>query len=171
VKIPTRTIHYLSEVKPLLERRCTVCHSCYNSPCQLKLDSFEWVDRGATRKAVCDAARLKTMEPTRLFTDARTTAAWPEKGFVSVTGNAAGEGFDDSMMLQLLDHKRKDPKSSGSYRPEADDLTCSENRSELAGFLEKHPGVGSTTPISRSATVGPRSSRSGSKLKTLDHRS
>ena len=139
VRPPSRTIHYLSEVKPLLERRCTVCHSCYNSPCQLKLDSFEGVDRGATKKAVYDAARLSTMEPTRLFTDAQTTAAWRAKGFSSVTGNTAGEGFNDSLMLQLLDHKMKNPKSSGSYRPEADDLTCSESRSELAGFLEKHP--------------------------------
>jgi hypothetical protein len=142
VKPPTRTIHYLSEVKPLLERRCTVCHSCYNSPCQLKLDSFEGVDRGATKKAVYDAARLSTMEPTRLFTDAQTTAAWRDKGFSSVTGNTAGEGFNDSLMLQLLDHKMRNPKSSGSYRPEADDLTCSESRSELAGFLEKHPNRG-----------------------------
>lgn len=142
VKLPTRTIHYLSEVKPLLDRRCTVCHSCYNSPCQLKLDSFEGLDRGATKKAVYDSSRLKTMEPTRLFTDAKTTAEWRRKGFSSVTDSTAGDGFNDSMMLQLLDHKMKNPKSSGSYRPEADDLTCAENQGELAGFLKKHPNKG-----------------------------
>jgi hypothetical protein len=142
VKVPTRTIHYLSEVKPLLERRCTVCHACYNSPCQLKLDSFEGLDRGATRKPVYDAGRLETMDPTRLFTDAGTTAEWRKKGFSSVTGSTAGEGFNDSLMLQLLDHKRKNPKSTGIYRPEADDLTCSEDGSQLAGFLEKHPNRG-----------------------------
>lgn len=48
---PTRRIDYLTEVKPLLDKRCVVCHSCYNSPCQLKLDSFEGADRGATKKA------------------------------------------------------------------------------------------------------------------------
>ena len=142
VKLPTRPIHYLTEVKPLLDRRCTVCHSCYNSPCQLKLDSFEGADRGLTKKAVYDAARLKTMEPTRLFTDAATTAGWRQKGFVSVTESSVGEGFNDSLMLQLLDHKRRNPRSEGSYRSEADDLTCSESRSELAGFLEKHPNRG-----------------------------
>jgi hypothetical protein len=31
-KIPTRTIDYQKEVKPLLDKRSTVCHSCYNSP-------------------------------------------------------------------------------------------------------------------------------------------
>ena len=36
VRVPSRQIDYLSEVKPLLDKRCVVCHSCYNSPCQLK---------------------------------------------------------------------------------------------------------------------------------------
>jgi hypothetical protein len=142
VNIPTRTIHYLAEVKPLLEKRCTVCHSCYNSPCQLKLDSYEGVDRGATKKAVYNSSRLKTMDPTRLFTDAKNTAEWRKKDFFSVTESTVGDGFNDSTMLQLLDHKRKNPKSSGSYYPEADDLTCSKNGSELAGYLEKHPNNG-----------------------------
>jgi hypothetical protein len=142
VNIPTRTIHYLAEVKPLLEKRCTVCHSCYNSPCQLKLDSYEGADRGATKKAVYNSSRLKAMEPTRLFTDAKNTAEWRKKDFFSVTESTVGNGFNDSMMLQLLDHKRKNPRSSGSYNPEAEDLTCSENRSELAEYLEKHPNNG-----------------------------
>ncbi|MBE0604585.1 MAG: peptidylprolyl isomerase, partial [Deltaproteobacteria bacterium] len=76
MNIPTRTINYLAEVKPLLDKRCTVCHSCYNSPCQLKLDSHEGADRGATKKAVYNSSRLKTMDPTRLFTDAKDTAEW-----------------------------------------------------------------------------------------------
>lgn len=115
VNIPTRTIDYLAEVRPLLEKRCTVCHSCYNSPCQLKLDSYEGADRGATKKAVYNASRLKAMDPTRLFTDAKNTTEWRKKDFFSVTESAVGDGFNDSMMLQLLDHKGKNPKSSGSY--------------------------------------------------------
>src|SRR3989339_64930 len=63
-QIPTRHIDYLKKVKPLLDKRCVVCHSCYNSPCQLKLDSFEGADRGATKRAVYNATRLKSMDPT-----------------------------------------------------------------------------------------------------------
>lgn len=142
VNIPERTVSYLNEVKPLLEKRCTVCHSCYNSPCQLKLDSFDGTDRGASKQAVYNANRLKPMEPTRLFTDAKKTEEWRKKGFFSVTDNTAAEGFNDSIMLQLLSHKMKSPKSLGTYRPDGDDLTCAENRSELAEYLEKHPNRG-----------------------------
>ena len=31
VQIPSRPINYLHEVKPVLDKRCAVCHSCYNS--------------------------------------------------------------------------------------------------------------------------------------------
>jgi hypothetical protein len=142
VKIPTRTIAYQKEVKPILDKRCTVCHSCYNSPCQLKLDSFEGTDRGATKKAIYDSSRLSTMDPTRLFIDAQTTAEWRNKGFSSVTDSSVGNGLNDSIMIQLLSHKMNNPKSVGEYRPETDELTCAENRNEIGGYLKKHPNRG-----------------------------
>ena len=142
VQIPAREIDYLSEVKPLLDKRCVVCHSCYNSPCQLKLSSFEGIDRGGSKEKVYNATRLTTMDPTRLFIDAQTTSEWRSKGFFSVTENRADEGYNNSTMLQLLSHKMKNPQSIGDYHPEADDLTCSETDIELGGYLEKHPNRG-----------------------------
>ena len=47
---PLQPIDYLSEVRPVLVKRCVVCHSCYNSPCQLKLSSFEGLDRGRVKR-------------------------------------------------------------------------------------------------------------------------
>src|SRR5665647_354159 len=105
LKIPTRTIDYQKEVKPLLDKRCTVCHSCYNSPCQLKIDSFEGADRGATKKAIYNSSRLKSMDPTRLFIDAQSTAEWRKKEFYSVTESSVANGLNDSIMIQMLSHK------------------------------------------------------------------
>lgn len=140
---PTRTIDYLSEVKPVLVKRCVVCHSCYNSPCQLKLSSYEGLDRGATKKAVYNASRLTTMEPTRLFMDAETTKQWRDKSFHSVTENSAPEGQNDSLMMQLLAHKKDNPiKSRDEFYPEAIDLTCPENGVEIGAYLKKHPNRG-----------------------------
>jgi hypothetical protein len=141
-KIPTRSIDYQKEVKPLLDKRCTVCHSCYNSPCQLKIDSFEGAERGATKEAVYNSSRLTAMDPTRLFTDAQTTAQWRQKKFFSVTDSTVANGLNDSIMMQMLSHKLKNPKSVGEYLSESDDLTCAENGKELGGYLEKHPNNG-----------------------------
>ncbi len=142
VQIPTRTVNYLKEVKPVLDKRCAVCHSCYNSPCQLKLNSFEGVDRGGSKKTVYNATRLNTMDPTRLFIDAKTTEEWRRKNFHTVTESTATSGLNNSLMLQILNHKMENPQSSGDYFSEAEDLTCSETSIELDGYLSKHPNRG-----------------------------
>jgi len=140
--VPSRPIAYLTEVKPILDKRCVVCHSCYNSPCQLKLSEFEGLDRGATKKAVYDGARLRSMDPTRLFIDAQSTQEWRKKEFFSVTDSTVSNGLNDSIMIQLLSHKMKNPESVGDYRPETDELTCAEDRKEVGGYLKKHPNRG-----------------------------
>ena len=66
-------IDYLKDVKPILDKRCVTCHSCYNSPCQSKFSSFEGVDRGASKLKVYDELRLKSDAPTRLFVDTTST--------------------------------------------------------------------------------------------------
>ncbi|WP_028585061.1 fatty acid cis/trans isomerase [Desulfogranum mediterraneum] len=160
VTIPTHRVDYLREVKPILDKRCVVCHSCYNSPCQLKLSSYEGLDRGATKKAIYNGARLRTMEPSRLFVDAQTTEQWRQREFFSVTENSAGQagqdgqssdlqgtdqpasGYNNSLMLQLLSHKISNPRSRGDYFPEAGDLTCARDGSELGSYLQKHPNRG-----------------------------
>jgi hypothetical protein len=40
---------YLGNVQPLFAQRCVSCHACSDSPCQLKLSSYEGVIRGASR--------------------------------------------------------------------------------------------------------------------------
>ncbi|MCF8055846.1 MAG: fatty acid cis/trans isomerase [Desulfocapsa sp.] len=143
VQIPSRPINYLHEIKPILDKRCAVCHSCYNSPCQLKLNSYEGVDRGGTKNAVFNSTRLTTMDPTRLFIDAQTTEEWRKKDFHTVTESTAAEGLNNSLMLQILSHKMKHPETKGEeYRSEADDLTCSATSIELDKYLEKHPNRG-----------------------------
>jgi hypothetical protein len=142
VQLPTHEISYLKEIKPILDKRCAVCHSCYNSPCQLKLNSYEGVDRGGSKKSVYNSTRLSTMDPTRLFIDAHSTDEWRKKEFHTVTDSSISDGLNNSLMLQILDHKMKNPKSTGDYHSEADDLTCSETSIELDGYLSKHPNRG-----------------------------
>ncbi|MDO9207141.1 MAG: fatty acid cis/trans isomerase [Sulfuricurvum sp.] len=135
-------INYLREVKPILEHRCTVCHSCYNSPCQLKLDSFEGIDRGGSKKKVYLVTRLQAQDPTRLFIDAQTTEEWRKKEFFSVSDKLLDDENNSSITERLLDLKQKNPLPLGSYYPEAEDLTCAENAKEVTRYINKHPHGG-----------------------------
>ncbi|RUM41529.1 MAG: peptidylprolyl isomerase [Desulfocapsa sp.] len=82
------------------------------------------------------------MDPTRLFIDAKTTGEWRQKGFHTVTESTSASGTNNSLMLQILNHKMKNPQSTGEYYSEAEDLTCSETSIELDSYLSKHPNRG-----------------------------
>jgi hypothetical protein len=74
-------VSYRDDVRPILERRCVVCHGCYDAPCQLKLGAWEGIARGGTKAQVYDATRLEEAPPTRLFIDAQLPSQWRAKGF------------------------------------------------------------------------------------------
>src|SRR5882672_12455106 len=75
---------YQRDIRPLLERRCLVCHGCYDAPCQLKLDSYQGLARGGTKEQIYSTERLSPASPSRLFEDAQTTAGWRVLGFSPV---------------------------------------------------------------------------------------
>ena len=78
---PVAGMSYRADVQPILERRCVVCHGCYDAPCQLKLGAWEGVARGSSQQPVYDAARLLEAQTTRLFVDAQLPSQWRQLGF------------------------------------------------------------------------------------------
>jgi hypothetical protein len=137
-----RAIRYAEDVEPILERRCVTCHSCYNAPCQLKLSSYEGVDRGGSRDAVYSSTRLVHQKPTRLFFDAHSSEGWRALGFHSVTRSEATGAANDSILLRFLDAKRVRPVPEGEFVADSEDLTCAADGDEATAFLEAHPDRG-----------------------------
>ena len=136
-------IDYMKEVKPLLDKRCVSCHSCYNSPCQSKFSSFEGVDRGGSKDLVYDATRLFSADATRLFIDAQNTEEWRKKDFYSLTDDLDESTYqNDSIMMQLLSDKRDNPQIIGEYDPENDTLICPKDQEEMDKYLRKKSNHG-----------------------------
>lgn len=139
---PSR-ISWASQVKPVLDRRCVVCHSCYDAPCQLQLSSPEGADRGASKAVVYDGARLKAMDPTRLFIDEKTTADWRRRDFYSVL-RASSEHGGPSLMERLLLLGRSHPLPKNEKLPKSVELgldrvlACPE-ASEFDAYAKAHP--------------------------------
>ncbi len=131
-----KPISFENDVKPILDNRCVVCHSCYNSPCQTKFSSFEGITRGGTKTAIYEN-RIKPIEPTRLFVDALDEKEWRDKGFYSITKPL--DENNTSIMGLFLEQKQKFPISKGDYAPEIDDLTCPKDLDELEKYLEEKP--------------------------------
>ena len=134
--LPGDDISYNDAVRPVLQRRCVVCHGCYDAPCQLKLSSPAGVGRGANSKTVYNGARFKTMSPTRLYIDAKSTSEWRQKGFHSVLNEGADtpeQNLEQSVMYRMLRLKQMNPQARVGMLPDRFDLSL--------GRLESCPTV------------------------------
>ncbi|SLN32556.1 fatty acid cis/trans isomerase [Ruegeria meonggei] len=109
-----------AEVKEIMDRRCVVCHSCYDAPCQLKLTSPAGLLRGASKQAVYHSQRLEDAPLTRLGVDAQSLPQWRALGFHSVTQNVE---TDPSLLERYLNLGRLNPMPENAPVPAALDLT------------------------------------------------
>ncbi len=123
-----------------------VCHGCYDAPCQLKLDSPEGIQRGATRAVVYDSARVLEAAPTRLFVDANSVAAWRTKDFFSVLNEgeqSSQSNLDNSILYRMLKLKIEQPLPEGPL-PAAIDTSldreafCPRN-DDFERYANEHP--------------------------------
>ncbi len=134
-------VDFHRDVEPILNRRCLVCHACYDAPCQLKMESFAGLDRGASKELVYHSARLVAAPPTRLGIDAQTTAEWRAKGFTPVLNERnqnAATNLNASVLYNMLALKTRNPLPSGGTLPQGMfDLSVS--RAESCSTLEEFP--------------------------------
>ena len=102
---------YPPEVKSIVEKRCMVCHGCYDAPCQLKMDAWAGVQRGASKDIVYSGTRLVAAQPTRLFEDAQTVEQWRQKGFYPMLDENDPE---QGVLARILALKQQHPLPPGS---------------------------------------------------------
>lgn len=104
---------YRQQIQPLLDKRCVVCHGCYDAPCQLNLASAQGIDRGANPQVIYNGKRLTADPMTRLFEDAHSVSDWREKGFFSVLGEKQDSlSFQDNLIYRMLELKQANPLSN-----------------------------------------------------------
>ncbi len=117
---------YHQQVQPLLEKRCVVCHGCYDAPCQLKLSSAAGIDRGASKVQIYDGTRLKSAPTSRLFFDYGSTTEWRKNGFYPVLNEreqTPAANQQAGVMARLLTLKQQHPLPSGAILPDQFDFS------------------------------------------------
>ena len=140
-----------STIQDTLNKRCVVCHGCYDAPCQLKLSSADGWLRGASKAKVYDSSRLEDAPMTRLGIDAKTVPEWREKGFFPVTG----DGGSRPILEQLLKAGRNQTFKLGAALPDSIDISPHRQNScptpsEMNSYVSDHPFGGmpfATAPL------------------------
>lgn len=142
---------YLTEVKPIIENRCVVCHACYDAPCQLKFSSAEGIDRGANKEKVYEGTRLLAANTTRMFIDAQNTAEWRDLGFNAILNERAqtpDANTQAGVMARMLKLKQAHPlPQQAILTPDEWDFSLDRNQQcptieEMSGFELNYPQWG-----------------------------
>ncbi len=105
-------LDYPPDVKPIIEQRCMVCHGCYDAPCQLKLDAWAGLERGASEEKVYNGTRLVSANLTRLFEDGHSEQDWRDKGFYPVL-KPDDQGQNTVQRMLALKHRHPLPQDGG----------------------------------------------------------
>jgi len=145
-----KKISFINQARPILEKRCVVCHGCYDAPCQLKLTSIEGIKRGANPEKIYDAERIFATEPTRLFIDANTENEWREKGFHSILNEQQDNAINNlrhSVLYKMLRLKQLNPQPRVGMIDESIDLGLNREQAcpvngEFEEYAENFPTQG-----------------------------
>ncbi len=143
---PPPGMSYAEDIQPILDRRCVVCHACYDAPCQLQTTSWEGIARGASKTPVYDAARLLAARPSRLHIDATRASEWRELDFFSVLNERAPTAEANrtlGLMYRLLTLKDQHVPTDES-QPENKQVTASHanmcpGETEIDAYAETWP--------------------------------
>ncbi|MBT6324351.1 MAG: hypothetical protein HOJ35_00120 [Bdellovibrionales bacterium] len=147
---------YHEDIKPILDKRCTVCHGCYSSPCNMKLDSYFGILRGSSKENIYGFRYKSKLKPNRMFQDALTHNDWQSKHNYSpvISQNDFGqENLDKSILYQIIDFRDSNSNSDLTFKFSPDSSrSCVSNKQELKKYKEeKNPLAGmpyGMTPLS-----------------------
>lgn len=149
IVVPQNNLHtnYTDDVRPILEKRCVVCHACYDAPCQLKLGSIEGLTRGANKERVYDGERLLEANLSRLFEDGHSVDQWREKDFFPVVSDQAGtkkQNIENSLLAKMLLLKEANPLPTQKLLSKEFDLDLNRDYQcptdqEFADYAQDYP--------------------------------
>jgi len=150
VQLATNAVSYHKDVRPILEQRCVVCHSCYDAACQLKLGSYEGIIRGASKEPVYNGTRLLEAMPTRLFIDANKPSEWRLKGFFPVLNEFTNHAIAEqqaSLLARSIDLKTRHPMVPNKPAPASLDFSLDRVNQcptifEYSDYERKNPQMG-----------------------------
>lgn len=130
---------YTTDIQPIFDSRCVACHSCFNSPCQLNLSTYEGIIRGANKISIYDFPKLESRRPTRLFIDAHSVAEWRKLNFYPVINE--NRNTTVSPLSTILKNFSGIESGKQTYYDSENSRVCVQNNTEKdwAEYLKTNP--------------------------------
>lgn len=141
-------ISYDREIRPILEKRCVVCHACYDAPCQLKMESYGGITRGLSNESVYNGYRLIEAPLTRLNQDAHSVEEWRKMGFSPALNermNSPEANLNAGLLSRMLKLKKDNPLPETKRLPPSFDLSL--NRTQQCPKIETFEDFAEANPL------------------------
>jgi len=122
IEQPISTAFNKNVVLDVIQNRCSVCHGCYDAPCQLRMTSPEGIARGASKQAIYNPSRMSEAPLTRLGVDAQTEDEWEKLGFFNVKPAAMTANAQSSLLWQMMALGKQHPVPENAPLPKSVDL-------------------------------------------------
>ncbi len=142
------SLSYEHDIRPIIEKRCVVCHGCYDAPCQLKLESYQGILRGGSTEKVYNGRRLLEGRQTRLFQDAQTTAEWRKLDFhpvINERNKIEEANLQAGVMARMLELKKNNPLPNTKILPATFDFSL--EREEQCTTIEEFDKFAKEKPL------------------------
>lgn len=138
-------VSFTKEIQPIIEAKCLSCHSCFDAPCQLKLENTGGLLRGASQEAIYNSMRTKAMKPTRLEVDELTLDGWRKRGFYSVLQSDKEQSR--ALLGRMISLKKQFPLPPNSKLPDTIEIGFSRknqcvSEEEFDDYAHDHPYEG-----------------------------
>ncbi|MEY4616955.1 MAG: hypothetical protein RJB66_1915 [Pseudomonadota bacterium] len=145
---------FRDQIQPIFDKRCVVCHACTEAPCQLHLDSYSGLRRGATYTEL--GANILYTPPTR-EKDGKSITEWRLKNFFPVIPDPHQEYHDNntlppprdsdvSLLYRFIELGSENNKAGFALEPTIDarkkSHTCAPNLAAFEGLTKEHTWVG-----------------------------
>lgn len=144
---PAEKQTYHQSVQPIIENRCVVCHGCFDSPCQFKMESPQAIERGGNKISIY-GDRITPMEPTYIQDKNQMTAAWREKGFFPILNEreqTPEANLEASVFYQMLKLKEDNPLPHVAILDDSFDFSLT--RDQQCPSIEEFAEYKSKTPL------------------------
>lgn len=147
--------HYNTQIKPIIENRCVVCHGCYDAPCQLKMENRAGIERGANKTKVYNGERLLTAQISESLTslstlNSATLTPFRQQGFFPILNEREQSTIANtqaSVFYQMLQLKQQHPLPEGPLLDDSFDIALDRTQQcptveEFEQYKNKYPLAG-----------------------------
>ena len=135
------------EAEQVINKRCVVCHGCYDAPCQLKMESYSGLRRGSNKIRVYDGdTRLVNTQPNPSWNRCQLRERMERLRLPTPVLPNSAKDYNSSVFYKMIQLKMENPLKVNTKLGENFDVGTNRSqvcpsKQEFSDDYDKHWGM------------------------------